>query len=304
MLKTNSGRASKTASAAGHTKGGFEMINVLRAIYTIWLRELLRWWRDHSRIIGAFGFPIIFLFIFGSGLSPAMGGLTAGLGMGGNKIDFVKFIFPGVIGMNVLMASIMSGVSIVWDREFGVLKEMLVAPVSRPSVAIGKTLGGATVATLQGLLILVFAPLINVHLSFIEVIQLIPLMFLGALSLTAMGVAIAARMHSMEGFQMIMQFVTFPMIFMSGALFPLRNLPGWMNFLVKINPVTYAIDPLRQVIMKGEGVPAFLMAKLAELGLTVEVLGHPMTIWNDVLVVSVFGLVMVVLSVSMFNIRD
>ncbi|MFQ6057872.1 MAG: ABC transporter permease [Anaerolineae bacterium] len=286
-------------------------MHTLRSIHIIWYREILRYWRDKSRIVSSFAFPFIFLFVFGSGLSPAMGGLTAGLaranlpgGASGGEIDFVKFIFPGIIGMNVLMTSIMSGVSVVWDREFGFLKEVLVAPISRAAVVLGKTLGGSTVAVIQGLLMLVFAPFIGVTITVGMVAQLVPLMFLAAFAMTSLGVLIAARMRSMEGFQMIIQFVTFPMIFMSGALFPMRDLPAWMNLLVKINPVTYAIDPLRQVVFRSQGLSEAVLGMFPQLGLGVTVLGHAMTMRDDILIIASFGTAMIGAAVWAFSLQD
>lgn len=280
-------------------------MHTVRCVGIIWYREVLRYWRDRSRIIGSFGMPILFLFIFGQGLSPAMGGLTAGMGgAAGGSIDFVKFIFPGIIGMNVIMSSIMGGLSIVWDREFGFLKEILVAPVSRAAVAVGKTLGGATVGVFQGLLILVLAPFIGVRLDLELVLKLVPLLFLLALSLTSLGVALAARMKSMEGFQMIMQFLLMPMIFLSGALFPMRDLPAWMDVLVKINPVTYAVDPLRQVVFEAQGLPKAMLALLPQFGLGVSVFNHAMTLRDDVLVISLFGTVMITVAVWLFSLQD
>jgi ABC-2 type transport system permease protein len=285
-------------------------MHTLRSIYIIWYRELLRYFRDRSRIIGSFGMPIMFLFVFGQGLSPAMGGLTQGLasarpGMAaGGGINFSQFIFPGVIGMTVLMTSIMSGVSIVWDREFGFLKEVLVAPISRTAVAIGKTLGGSTVAVIQGLLMLIFAPFVGITLTPGLVVRLIPLMFLAAFAMTSLGVLIAARMRSMEGFQMIMQFLMMPMIFLSGALFPMRDLPVWMDLLVKVNPVTYAVDPFRRVVFEAQGIPQAVLAMFPQFGLGVEVLGHAMTIQDDVLVIGAFGAIMITLAVWMFGRQD
>ncbi|MEE9398811.1 MAG: ABC transporter permease, partial [Dehalococcoidales bacterium] len=146
-------------------------MNHLRGVYIIWYRDILRFWHDKMRLFGSVTFPLLFLFVFGSGLSSRMGDLGPG-------IDFTKFIFPGIIGMTVLMSSFMAGISVVWDREFGFLKEVLVAPISRAAVAIGKTLGSATVALLQGMLILLFAPLIGVSLSIWTLLALLPLMFL------------------------------------------------------------------------------------------------------------------------------
>ncbi|MBI2845896.1 MAG: ABC transporter permease [Chloroflexi bacterium] len=277
----------------------------LRAIAIIWYRDVLRFWRDKTRIIGSFGLPILFLFIFGNGLKGSMGGVLGGQGgEGGGQIDFVKFIFPGVVGMTVLMAGMFSGISIVWDREFGFLKEILVAPVSRTSIALGKTLGGATNSMVQGLLMLVFAPLVGITLGVELVIKLLPLLFLAAFAMTSLGVAIAARMKSMEGFQVIMQFVTLPLIFTSGALFPLQGLPGWLDFLVKINPLTYAIDPLRRVVLESQNLPQQVLDLLPQLGLQASLFGQPLSMLQELAIVSAFGGVMISLAVAMFNIQE
>ena len=163
-------------------------MNNLRGVYTIWYRDILRFWHDKMRMIGSITFPLLFLFVFGSGLSARMGFLAPG-------IDFAQFMFPGIIGMTLLMSSFMAGVSVVWDREFGFLKEVLVAPISRASVAVGKTLGAATVALLQGMLILLFAPLIGVSLSAWTLLALLPLMFLLAASIGSLGVLLATRIR-------------------------------------------------------------------------------------------------------------
>ncbi|HEY8497803.1 MAG TPA: ABC transporter permease, partial [Limnochordales bacterium] len=178
--------------------------------YTVWYRDVLRFVRDRARIVGSLGQPLLFLFVFGSGLSPAM----AGLGQG--AFDFKQFLFPGILSMAVLFSAIFSAVSIVWDREFGFLKEVMVAPVSRLAVALGKVAGGSTVALLQGVIILVLAPLVGVRLSWDQVLVLVLLMLLLAAVMTAMGLLIAARQRSMEGFQVIMQFLLMPMFFLSG----------------------------------------------------------------------------------------
>jgi len=281
-------------------------MHALKAVYIIWYRELLRYWRDKSRIISSLGLPILFLFVFGSGLSPAMGGLVSGMPAlpPGMKIDFVKFVFPGVMGMSLVMSSMMAGISVVWDREFGFLKEIMVAPVPRTAIAVGKTLGGGTVGVIQGLLTLIFAPLIGVAVTPLMLAQLIPVMFLIAFSITSLGVAVAVRMKSMEGFQMVMQFVMMPMIFVSGALFPMRNLPAWMDFLVKINPVTYAIDPLRQIIFRAQGLPDMVLQMLPQMGLGVTVFGHGITLLEDVLIIAGFAVLMISLAAILFNIQD
>jgi len=262
-------------------------MNHLRAVYTIWYRDLLRFWRDKMRMIGSIAFPLLFLFIFGSGLSSRMGFLGPG-------IDFTQFMFPGIIGMTVLMSSFMAGVSVVWDREFGFLKEVLVAPISRTSVAVGKTLGSATVALPQGILILLFAPLIGVSLSALTVLALLPLMFLLAASMGSLGVLLATRIRSMQAFQVVMQMLMFPMMFLSGVFFPVEGLPSWMNVLVKINPATYGIAPIRQVVLGSAPDSPF----------NISVLGHTMSIWDNVIVMAVFGIVMTLLAIWSFGSQE
>ena len=261
-------------------------MNHLRGVYTIWYRDILRFWHDKMRLIGSITFPLLFLFVFGSGLSARMGVLGPG-------VDFTQFIFPGIIGMTVLMSSFMAGVSVVWDREFGFLKEVLVAPISRASVAAGKTLGSATVALLQGMLILLFAPLIGVSLSVGTVLTLLPLMFLLAASLGSLGVLLATRIRSMEAFQATMQMLMFPMVFLSGAFFPLQGLPGWMNVLVKINPATYGIAPIRQVILGAYPSSSYIYS--------ISLFGHVLTVWNEVTILAVFGTVIILLAVWSFG---
>jgi ABC-2 type transport system permease protein len=262
-------------------------MNHLRAVYTIWYRDILRFWRDKMRMIGSIAFPLLFLFVFGSGLSSRMGFLGPG-------IDFTQFMFPGIIGMTVLMSSFMAGVSVVWDREFGFLKEVLVAPISRTSVAVGKTLGSATVALPQGILILLLAPLIGVSLSALTVLALLPLMFLLAASMGSLGVLLATRIRSMQAFQVVMQMLMFPMMFLSGVFFPVEGLPTWMNVLVKINPATYGIAPIRQAVLGSAPDSPF----------NISVLGHTMSIWDNVIVMAVFGIVMTLLAIWSFGSQE
>jgi ABC-2 type transport system permease protein len=256
----------------------------LRGVYTIWYRDILRFWHDKMRMTGSLTFPLLFLFVFGSGLSSRMGFLGPG-------IDFTQFIFPGIIGMTVLMSSLMAGMSLVWDREFGFLKEVLVAPVSRASVAVGKALGAATVALLQGIIILLFAPLIGVSLSIGTVLALLPLMLLLSTSMSSLGILLATRIRSMEAFQAVMQMLTFPMVFLSGVFFPLQGLPVWMNVLVKINPATYGIAPIRQIMLGATPDSPF----------TINLLGHTMSLWNNISVLAAFGVTMIALAMWSFG---
>lgn len=262
-------------------------MNNLRGVYTIWYRDILRFWHDKMRVIGSITFPLLFLFVFGSGLSTRMGFLAPG-------VDFAQFIFPGIIGMTVLMSSFMAGISVVWDRELGFLKEVLVAPISRASVAMGKTLGAATVALLQGTLILLFAPLIGVSPSIWTALALLPLMFLLAASMGSLGILLAARIRSMEAFTAVTQLLMFPMVFLSGAFFPLQDLPVWMNILVKINPATYGIAPIRQVML---GTPP-------DSPFGINLLGHTMSLWDNIAVLAVFGVAMTILAMWSFGSQE
>ncbi len=260
-------------------------MNHLSAVYTIWYRDILRFWHDRMRMVGSIAFPLMFLFIFGSGLSRSIGSLGPG-------VDFIQFMFPGIIGMTVLMSSFMSGVSVVWDREFGFLKEVLVAPISRASVAIGKTLGSATIALLQGVLILLLAPLVGASISLATVLALLPLMLLLAIAMGSLGVLLATRIKSIQAFQAVMQMFMFPMVFLSGVFFPVDGLPAWMSVLVKINPATYGIAPIRQVILG------------ADSPFGISVLGHTMSLWDNVAVMAVFATVMTLLAVWSFGSQD
>ena len=259
-------------------------MNNLRGVYIIWYRDLVRFWHDKMLMSTSIIFPLLFLFVFGSGLSARIGFLGAGT-------NFTQFMFPGIIGMAVLIGSFRAGVSVVWDREFGFLKEVLVAPISRASVAIGKILGAATIALLPGILILLFAPLIGVSLSARTVLTLLPLMFLLAASMGSFGVLLATRIRTMEAFQAVMQMLMFPMIFLSGVFFPLQGVPAWINVLAKINPATYGIAPIRQVVLGTSSDSAF----------GISLFGHTMSLWNNVAVLAVFGATMTLLAMRSFS---
>ena len=269
----------------------------LRGIYILWYRDILRLWRDKTRIVGSLMFPLLFL---------AMGaGLSGSLGASAPSGDFAKFMYPGILGISVLMTALMSGVGIVWDRQFGFLKEVLVAPISRASVALGKTMGGATIALLQGSLIFFFAPLLGVQLNVLLVVELLLIMFIMAASLASLGIFIASRMRSMEAFQMVMQLLLMPMIFLSGTFFPVGDgLPAWLGVLVRINPVTYAVDPLRQLLL-GSQTPALstspLPAGLAPNLSGLSLFGHVMSIADDLIIVVGFGVLMTILAMWSFS---
>lgn len=264
--------------------------NELRTAAMVWRREFIRFTRTRSRIVSGFVQPILFLFVLGYGLSPLVG-TTEGF-------DFTKFVFPGVVAMSVVTTAIFSAMSIVWDREFGFLREMLVAPVSRTAIVLGKTAGGASIATVQGTIMLVLAPLVGVHLTPLVVVQVILIELLMAVSLTAFGVFVASRISKLESFQVVMQLVLFPMLFLSGAMFPLTGLPTWLAFLTRINPLTYAIAPLRQVVFSAQSMP---IAAKRRFPTDVTIFGHTLSMAAELSIVVAFALVFLTLAVRNFG---
>jgi ABC-2 type transport system permease protein len=212
-----------------------------RAIKIVWKRELIRWSRNRTRIVTALMQPVLFLFVLGTGLADL-------LPKGNGHIDFKTFIFPGVLAMIVLFVSIYSAVSIVWDREFGFMREMMVAPVPRAAIVVGKCLGGATVATIQGTILLAMAGLVHVPYNPVLIVTVLLELALTAFTLTAFGVLLAARMEQVESFQVIMQIFVLPMFFLSGSVFPLVGLPVWLEVLTRIDPLSYAVDAIRRAV--------------------------------------------------------
>lgn len=215
----------------------------MSAIYILWLREVKKYFRSRSRIIGSLGQPILFLLAFGFGF----GSIYSKASGGGSYIDFLA---PGIILMSVLFTAVFSGISLIWDRQFGFLKETMVAPVPRLQIMLGKTLGGATVAFLQGIIVFVLTLLIGFRP---ENWLLVPLsaifVFLTAVLFTSLGIAIASNLEDMQGFQLIMNFLVMPIFFLSGALFPLVGLPKVMGMIVKIDPMTYGVVALRETLL-------------------------------------------------------
>jgi ABC-2 type transport system permease protein len=258
-------------------------------VYIIWYRDLLRFWRDRARLVGSLGMPLLFLVVFGSGLTASLGaGLSRELG----DISYVRFLFPGIVAMAVLFTGVFSAISIVWDREFGFLREVLVAPISRATVVVGKALGGSTVAMLQGAILLILAPILGVSLNPLVVLGLLGLMFLTAFALTSMGILIAARLQSMEAFQMIMNFLIMPMFFLSGAFFPLVGLPAWMSIITRLNPVAYGVDPMRRLLLGADVAPG------------IKIGNHYLGTLEDCLILGAFAAVMMVLAVRAFQAQE
>ncbi|MDI3280129.1 MAG: ABC transporter permease [Bacillota bacterium] len=228
------------------------MKTFLRTVYVIWLREVKRFYRERSRILGMIGQPLLYLLVMGNGLSA-----TFRLPVPAPGFTYLEFMYPGIIGMSILFTAMFSSISIVWDREFGFLKEVLVAPVPRAAIAAGKALGGSTTAALQGAILLILAPLVGVKLGLWTVFQVLLIMVLLAFAVTSFGTFIAARMESVESFQMVMSFLIMPLFMLSGAFFPLRSAPAWMQGLMRLDPVLYGVDALRNVILADSPARSF-----------------------------------------------
>jgi ABC-2 type transport system permease protein len=213
----------------------------VRAVKIVWLRELIRFRQDRLRIATSLIQPFLFLFVLGTGLSRIASAGTHG-------VNLRTFVYPGVLCMTVLFTAMFSAASLVWDREFGFLREMMVAPVRRSSLVIGKCLGGATVAGFQGVIVIALAPLVGVPYALGLVLAVFGLQLLLAFTITAFGVMAAARVTQMQSFMALMQMVVMPMYFLSGALFPVAGLPAWLTVLNRIDPLTYAVDPMRRIV--------------------------------------------------------
>ena len=213
----------------------------LRGIYTLWKREVLRLVREKTRLISSVVTPVLWLVIFGTGLGASMG-LRAGY-------NYQAFLYPGIIGQTLLFTAMFMGISVIWDKQFGFMKEILVAPVSRLSIFIGKMLGVGTNSMLQGLIVLALGFFIGIPMSVSLVAETIPLMILVTIGLVCIGLIIASVLNSLENFGLIMTFVNMPMFFLSGALFPVATLPDWLKWVFYINPLTYGVDAIRAVTM-------------------------------------------------------
>ncbi len=265
----------------------------LRAVSIVWRRELIRFRTDRLRAVTSLVQPVLFLFILGTGLSRLAGrGLPSG-------VDFQTFIYPGVLAMSVLFTSIFSAASIVWDREFGFLREMLVAPVRRWAIVIGKCLGGATVATFQGIIFLALAGVAHVPYDPVLMLTLVGELLLLSFTLTAFGVMMAARIKQIQAFMALTQLFVLPLFFLSGALYPLNGLPAWLTVLTRIDPLTYIVDPMRHAVF----------SHLSTVGQSALSVLSPGVTWNGWLVptglslaiVGVMGLAMLGIAIVEFR---
>ena len=264
----------------------------VRAVSIVWRRELIRFRTDRLRAVTSLVQPFLFLFILGTGLSSLAGrAMPPGL-------SFKTFIYPGVLAMSVLFTAIFSAGSIVWDREFGFLREILVAPVSRASIVIGKCLGGATIATFQGVVFLALAGFAGVPYNPVLLLTLIGELLLLAFTLTAFGVMMAARITQFQAFMALTQMLVMPLFFLSGALYPLSGLPGWLTVLTRVDPLTYVVGPMRDAVFSHLSMPAAERAALAP-GLTWA--GWPVPQWLSLAIVAIMGLAMMAVAIAQFR---
>ena len=258
------------------------MAEIWRGTWVVAYRELLRFVSERSRILSSFAMPLLFLVIFGAGFTNVIGTLAPG-------VNFIQFMYPGIIAMTVLTSSLFAGISVVWDREFGFLKEILVAPIGRTGIVLGKAIGATFVALLQALIMLALAPILGVSLSPGLVAGLIPLVVVISLGLSGLGILIASFMTSQKGFQVLIQILIFPLIFLAGVFFPVNAVPLWMEVISKINPLTYGVDAIRQLFLG------------SNVGLGVAVFGHTMTIIEEVIVVGGLSAILLGGAIVAFN---
>ena len=227
----------------------------LRAVKIVWQRELIRFSKDKLRIVTALVQPFLFLFVLGTGLSRLASAGTHG-------VDLRTFVYPGVLCMAVLFTAMFSAASLVWDREFGFLREMMVAPVRRSALVLGKCLGGATVACFQGIIVLCLAGTVGVPYNATLIVEVFALQLALAFAITAFGVMVAARIKQIQSFMAITQMVMMPMYFLSGAIFPVSGLPQWLAILNRLDPMTYAVDPMRRIVFSHLKISAVARATL------------------------------------------
>ncbi|RSL33072.1 ABC transporter [Salibacterium salarium] len=270
----------------------------MEGILAIWQRDVKKFFRDRARLFGSFTMPILFLLIFGGGMSGTMENLIGGGMTGGGDFHYVQFVFPGIVAMTLLMTSVFSSLSIIEDKDFGYMKEILVSPISRVNIAIGKMLGASTVAFLQGVMMFLLIPFLGISYNITSLLQVLPFMFLLACALSSVGLLIASFLTSTQGFQLIVQVLVMPMVFLSGALFPVSNMPAWMDVIVKINPVTYGVDVMKKVMIDVENLtPAVREA----MGLNLSIFGREITVFEEVLFMLSFTTILVLLATLSFR---
>jgi ABC-2 type transport system permease protein len=249
-----------------------------KAIYVIVLREFKRFFRQRGRLLVTIARPLLWLFIVGAGFGSLIDADEPG--------NYLRFILPGIVGMTILFSSVFSTISVVWDREFGFLREMLVAPVSRVTIVMGKLFAGSSLSLFQGTMLLIVAPFLGIEMTLTKFISMFLLMGLVSLAITAFGLVIASFLTSLEGFNVIMNFIVLPMFFLSGALYPINTLPSFLIKLSYINPLCYGVDSFKHILLADGGT------------LTAE-----FPLYVDIIFVAVFAVVMIITASLAFNRR-
>jgi ABC-2 type transport system permease protein len=270
----------------------------LRAVSIVWRRELIRFRTDRLRAITALVQPFLFLFILGTGLSTLARGSLPHSG----TFDFKTFLYPGVLALSVLFTAIFSAASIVWDREFGFLREILVAPVSRGAIVVGKCLGGATIATFQGVIFLCLAWFAHVPYNPVLILSLIGLLLLLSFTMTAFGVMMAARIKQFQAFMALTQMLVMPLFFLSGALYPLNGLPAWLTVLTRIDPLTYVVGPMRHLVFSHLSLPPYVAAAVnSRVAPGITWGGWVVPIWFSLGIFALMGLTMMAVAMIEFS---
>ncbi|WP_058306449.1 ABC transporter permease [Gracilibacillus massiliensis] len=271
----------------------------MEGIIAIWQRDLKKFFRDRARLFGSFTMPILFLLIFGGGLSGTMETMMTGnLGEDSGDFNYVEFIFPGIVAMTLLMTAIFSAMSVIEDKNFGYMKEMLVSPISRVSIAIGKMLGAATVSTIQGVILFLLIPFLGLSYSITSLLLVIPFMFLLGAALSGVGLLFASMIKSTQGFQLIVQILVMPMIFLSGALFPINNMPFWLDIVVKLNPVTYGVDVMKKIMIDVDSLSATVRETM---GLNLTVFGRQVSVFEEIVFILGFAVLFVAIATVSFK---
>lgn len=259
------------------------MIEVYRGSWVVAYRELLRFARDRSRIAASVIFPLLFLAIFGGGFTNVVGDMTGG-------VDLIQFMYPGLIAMAVVTSALSAGISVVTDRQEGFLREILVAPLSRTGIVVGKTVGAAAVGLVQAGLLIAIAPLLGVGLGIDQVLQVIPIAILLSLGVSGLGILLSSFAQTQHGVQMLINLLVFPLVFLAGVFFPVDSVPLWMEILSKTNPVTYGVDAIRQIV---------LGAEITGGGLGVTLFGHTMTHGEELIIIG--GLAAMLLAAAVWR---
>ena len=268
--------------------------DTFRGIWVVAFREILHFVSDRSRIFSSLMFPLMFLIVFGVGFSGIVNSLDGG-------IEFTQFVYPGIIAMTVVTSSLLAGTSIVADRERGFLREILVAPLTRFGIIVGKALGGSVTATCQAVIMLLVGPFLGLEIDLYLILKLLPCLFLLSISLSGLGILVATKIRSQQTFQVLLQIMIFPLIFMAGVFFPVEGAPAWLKILAKLNPLTYGVDAVRQIFITPLSDKPYGLVETESISTGVILFGHKMTVIEDILIVFLIGMIFLIAGVWSFS---